>query len=80
MRIGVLEQSWRVGGATGPELAALEVLRAQPQRRSVRASCVEVFGDSPEPPSHSVVYYRGTDPVVGRLTKYTMVHPDDNPS
>ena len=28
-RSGVLEQSWRVGGATGPEIAALEVFRAR---------------------------------------------------
>jgi len=79
LRLGVLEQSWRVGGATGPELAALEVLRAQPQRRSVRASCVEVFGNSPEPPSQATVYFRGTDPEAGPLTKYTWVHPDVDP-
>jgi hypothetical protein len=78
-RTGVLEQSWRVGGATGPELAALQVLRAQPQRRAVRASCVEIFGDSPEPPPHATVYFRGIDPSAGRLTKYTVVHPDVDP-
>jgi hypothetical protein len=79
IRLAVLEQSWRVGGATGPELAALQIFRAQPQRRAVRASCVEVFGDSPEPPPHATVYFRGTDPSVGRLTKYTVVHPDVDP-
>ena len=79
MRLAVLEQSWRVGGATGPELAALQVFRAQPQRRAVRVSCVEAFGDSPEPPPHAIVYFRGTDPSIGRLTKYTVVHPDVDP-
>jgi hypothetical protein len=79
MRLAVLEQSWRVGGATGPELAALEVLRAQPERHAVRTSCVEVFGKSRKPPPHAVVYFRGTDPVVGPLTKYTVVHPDVDP-
>lgn len=75
-RAGVLEQSWRLGGATGPELAALEVFRTQPGRDRVRAAGVEVFGDSPPPPPHAIVYFRGTDPRAGRLTKYTVVAPD----
>jgi hypothetical protein len=71
----VLEQSWRVGGATGPEIAALEAFRSQPQRALVRAASVEIYGDSPEPPAHATVYYRGTDPRVGLLTKYTVIEP-----
>lgn len=74
-RSGVLEQSWRVGGATGPEIAALEAFRSQPQRALVRAASVEIYGDSPEPPAHATVYYRGTDPRVGLLTKYTVIEP-----
>jgi hypothetical protein len=74
----VLEQSWRAGGATGAEIAALEVFRAVPGRGEVRASCFEFFGDSPEPPPHATVYYRGEDPQLGRLTKYTVVHRDDD--
>ena len=73
---GVLEQSWRVGGATGPEIAALEVLRREPHRMQVRTSGFEVFGDSPDPPPHASVHFRGLDPEVGRLTKYTVVQPD----
>lgn len=78
-RSAVLEQSWRVGGATGPELAALEVLRADPRRNRVRASGVEVFGPSPDPPPHATVHFRGLDPEVGWLTKYTVVESDGNP-
>lgn len=77
-RSGVLEQSWRVGGATGPELLGLEVLRQQPQRQRVQASCYEIFGDSAEPPPHATVYFRGDDPHAGRLTKYTVVHHDEH--
>jgi hypothetical protein len=77
-RSGVLEQSWRVGGATGPEVAALEVFRREPQRRRVRACGFEVFGDSPEPPPHASVHFRGDDPQMGRLSKYTVVQPDDD--
>lgn len=75
-RSGVLEQSWRVGGATGPELAALEVLRAEPGRHVVRVEGFEIFGDSPPPPADARVHYRGHDPEVGPLTKYTVVLPE----
>ncbi|AMO22667.1 hypothetical protein UC35_06940 [Ramlibacter tataouinensis] len=78
-RSAVLEQSWRVGGATGAEIAALEVFLADPAKRRVRASCFEIFGASPLPPPHAVVYFRGIDPDAGALTKYTVLRPDDNP-
>jgi hypothetical protein len=76
LRSGVLEQSWRVGGATGPEIAALELFRKEPGRQRVRAAAVEIFGESPEPPPHATVHFRGIDPQVGQLTKYTVVEPD----
>lgn len=72
-RCGVLEQSWRVGGATGPELAALELFHRDPARRCVRASCYEVFGESGAPPDGATVYFRGADPRVGPITKYTVI-------
>jgi hypothetical protein len=78
-RSGVLEQSWRVGGATGPEIAALEVFRQQPGRTRVHAAGFEVFGESPEPPPHAIVHFRGTDPQAGRLTKYTVIEADVDP-
>jgi hypothetical protein len=71
----VLEQSWRAGGGTGPELAGLQRLQAEPRRHVVRAASVEAFGHSPEPPPGATVYYRGTDPHVGPMTKYTIVDP-----
>lgn len=74
-RSGVLEQSWRVGGATGPELAALDAFRNQPGCERICATGFEIFGECPEPPPDAVVYFRGEDPRVGRLTKYTLVEP-----
>lgn len=71
---GVLEQSWRIGGASGAEISALETFREQPERQLVRASCVEVFGEPTLPPG-AFVSYNDTDPVVGRLTKYSFVEP-----
>jgi hypothetical protein len=75
-RSAVLEQSWRPGGATGAELAALEVFRADPECNWVRCRSVEVFGESPEPPPQAAVYFRGVDPSAGRLTKYALVQDD----
>jgi hypothetical protein len=75
-RLGVLEQSWRPGGATGAEIAALEIFRSQPGRDRVRASAIEIFGESPPPPPHATVYFCGNDHRAGRLTKYSVVEPD----
>ena len=48
---GVLEQSWRLGGASGAEIGALEAFRADPSLRIVRATTREVYGDAPELPA-----------------------------
>lgn len=73
-RSGVLEQSWRVGGATGAELAALELFCNEPDRQMVRVSCFERHGDF-DLPAGAGIYYSGVDPQVGRLTKYTLIEP-----
>src|SRR5262249_8081453 len=52
---GVLEQSWRIGGASGPEVAALLAFRDDPTLRAVRARCIEVYGASPDPPQGAIV-------------------------
>ena len=77
---GVLEQSWRAGGATGAEIAALEAFQADPARRVVRASGFEIFGPCEAPPPGAVVYFSGVDDQVGPLTKYTITAPDDHPT
>jgi hypothetical protein len=75
-RSGVLEQSWRMGGASGAEIAALEAFRADPQLDVVRASTTEIFGECEPPPAHATVYFRDLDERVGMLTKFTMVERD----
>jgi hypothetical protein len=72
-RSGVLEQSWRVGGATGAEIAALEAFRADLGLQVVHASTFEVYSESQAPPPHATVYFRGVDEHVGWLTKYATV-------
>jgi hypothetical protein len=71
-RSGVLEQSWRMGGATGAEIAGLECFRARPDCRQVWTSCFEVYGSSEAPPG-ATVYFRGHDKVAGELVKFTVV-------
>jgi hypothetical protein len=73
-RSGILEQSWRLGGASGPEIAALATLRADPALRAVRACSVERYGSTSVPPG-AIVHFSGIDGRVGALTKYTMVEP-----
>ncbi len=77
-RSGVLEQSWRIGGATGAEIAALEAFRADPRLQMVRASTVEIYGECDPPPPHATVYFCGVDERMGWLTKYTVVEAHDD--
>lgn len=74
-RMGVLEQSWRVGGASGAEVAALAAFRADPAVTAVRASSTEIYGSNVAPPPEATVYYQGTDERAGPLTKYSLVEP-----
>lgn len=69
---GVLEQSWRVGGATPAEIAALAAFAADGNCVQVRASSHEVYGAAVLP-DNADIYYRGVDPVEGLLTKYSVV-------
>src|SRR4029453_103111 len=73
MRCGVLEQSWRIGGASGAEIAALECFREDPECRLVRARCIELYGESAVVPAGATVYFRGEDEKVGFITKFTAV-------
>jgi hypothetical protein len=77
MRSGVLEQSWRVGGASGAEIAGLEALQADPALGVVRARTVEVYGAA-EPPPDAVVYFHGVDAENGPMLKYTVRACDDD--
>lgn len=72
-RSGVLEPSWRVGGASGAEIAALEAFRADPSLRAVNAVSHEIYGGDETVPEDATVYFQGIDPNVGPLTKYTTV-------
>lgn len=69
-RTGVLEQSWRVGGASGAEVRAMEAFLADPALDHLRASTVETYRERPLVPVDAFVYFRGTDAHGNPLTKY----------
>lgn len=73
---GVLEQSWRAGGASGAEVAALEAFMQDPSLNEVRASTVELYGETPRLPEDAVVYFCGIDECVGPMTKYARIEKD----
>jgi hypothetical protein len=74
--VGVLEQSWRLGGASGAEVAALEALNDDPALQTVRASTTEVHGPGVPVPEGATLYFSGVDDHLGPITKYAQVHRD----
>jgi hypothetical protein len=74
--LGVLEQSWRIGGASGAEVAALEALNDDPALQTVRASTTELHGPDVPIPEGATVYFSGVDDHLGPITKYAQVHRD----
>lgn len=72
---GVLESSWRIGGASGAEVEALAAFNADPELDFVRVSTTEVYGDNAELPVNAVVYFHGVDTAVGPILKYALVEP-----
>ena len=74
-RLGILEQSWRIGGASGAEVAALEAFRADPGLRALRAATVERYGEGQPRPPGATVYFDGVDERDGPMTKYALAEP-----
>ena len=79
LRSGVLEQSWRIGGASGAEVVALDAFRRDRARTCVRCATVEIYDDACVVPEGAVVYYRGVDPQAGPLTKYAIALDAEHP-
>lgn len=77
-RSGVLEQSWRVGGASSAEILALQAFAADPALTCVQASTHEVFDNSPIP-ADATLFYQGDDTELGRLSKYARIRDYERP-
>ncbi|MBV7486108.1 DUF3182 family protein [Bordetella sp. BOR01] len=68
-RRGVLEQSWRAGGASMAEACALEAFSRDPSLQKVRARAAERYGDDDARPSEATIVYDDDDPHVGHISK-----------
>jgi hypothetical protein len=72
-RSGVFESSWRIGGASSAELAALAAFARDPSIQIVGASHVEEFGMGRKAPQNAIIHFQGLDPEAGPLLRYTVV-------
>jgi hypothetical protein len=75
-RSGVLEQSWRMGGASSAEVAALQSFVNDPGMRAIRVSSVETYIDQPLP-ADAIEVYRGPAENSEFLLKYVTVKSYD---
>jgi uncharacterized protein DUF3182 len=72
-RSGVFEPSWRSGGASTAELAALAAFAEDPSLHVFQASTVKDFGRTRVAPRHALIHFEGDDPEDGPILRYTMV-------
>ncbi|WP_367373141.1 DUF3182 family protein [Pseudomonas lini] len=75
-RSGVLEQSWRLGGASSAEVAALQSFVNDPGLQAIRVSSVETYTDQPLP-ANTIEVYRGPAEHGDFLLKYVTVKSYD---
>lgn len=75
-RSGVLEQSWRLGGASSAEVAALQSFVNDPGLRAIRVSSVEIYSDQTLP-ANAIEVYRGPAEHSDFLLKYVTVKSYD---
>lgn len=76
---GVLEQSWRIGGATSAEVLALEAFSNEPSLCCVRSRSLEFYDEDRKPPGNAVILYQGRDDDVGFITKCAYIENHGNP-
>ena len=75
-RSGVLEQSWRMGGASSAEVAALQSFINHPGLKAIRVSSVETYVDQALP-ADAIEVYRGPAENSDFLLKYVTVKTYD---
>lgn len=78
--MGVLEQSWRIGGASSAEIYAMQAFATDPVLERVCASSWEFYGETPPISEGGQVLYRGEDPEAGFITKGVTVKPWQPPA
>ena len=76
--IGVLEQSWRIGGASRAEIAAMEVFAADADCTCLWAETLELFGSESSAPPNAIETFSGEDTDLGMIRKYVTVEAYGN--
>ncbi len=77
---GVLEQSWRLGGASPAEVLAMRALVRDGALEQVEAATCETYDPAPEIPAGAEVHFQGPLGSSGILTKFASVRPHGNPA
>ena len=72
-RSGVLEPSWRVGGASSAEIAALAAFARAPSLDVVRASHVEEFGTDRRAPADAIIDFQGGKKMNTKIARYFII-------
>jgi hypothetical protein len=73
-RSGVLEQSWRIGGASGAEILALRAFASDNSLHTLHACTSENYGEDQTPPDEdATLLFRGDDAQVGFITKIAQI-------
>ena len=72
----MLEQSWRMGGASSAEVAALQSFINHPGLKAIRVSSVETYVDQALP-ADAIEVYRGPAENSDFLLKYVTVKTYD---
>ena len=67
---GVLEQTWRIGGASSSEIAAIEIFQANPTASIVKATSFQTYGNSTAISDQAEILYKGIDPDYGPMQIY----------
>ena len=70
---GVLEQSWRVGGASPAEILALEAMTADSSVSALKVVARETYGAEPRFAADDFVVYAGEDDIGQPLHKYARI-------
>lgn len=79
-RMGVLEQSWRIGGASSAEIHALLAFAGDPALERIQSSSWELYGTAPQIPAQGRILHQGDDPDTGPITKGVTLEPWQPPA
>lgn len=72
-RSGVLEASWRAGGASTAELAALIGFQQDSALHVIEAETIKEFGEAHKAPRGATIQFQGEDPEEGPMLRYTII-------